>query len=235
MNKRERRIGFVVSLMLICCLALGTGITVFAADSSTVDRSRLGTVSVSLKDADWSSVKDDALIIYQVAELVLDEENPAYHYTEDFSSCNEALNVEDQSLAGKLVTYAADHGINGTSGSVNENGEVVVGELPLGIYLVVQSTVSEQYYTFNPFLVTIPYDKDGEWIYEVDSEPKVEITTPDKPDKPDKPTTPDKPTKPGSQLPYTGQLTWPIPVLVIAGLLLLLIGWRTRTKDGGKE
>lgn len=41
-----------------------------------------------------------------------------------------------------------------------------------------------------------------------------------------KSTTPDKPTttKP-DQLTQTGQLNWPIPILLIAGMLLILLGW----------
>ncbi len=232
MDKRNRRVGFWISLMLICCLALGTGITVFAADSSTVDRNQLGTISVSLEDADWSQVKDRALTIYQVAELTMNDETMGYSYTGDFANCGEALDVEDRSLAGKLVEYASGNGINGTAASVNEDGKVVVENLSLGIYLIAQTAASEEYYRFNPFLVTIPYDKDGEWVYEVDAEPKVEVTTPDKPNKPEKPKTP---TTPGSRLPNTGQLNWPIPVLLIAGLLLLIIGGRLTKKGRGNE
>ena len=43
--------------------------------------------------------------------------------------------------------------------------------------------------------------------------------TPTAPTTPDKPTTPTKPT-----LPQTGQLWWPVPVLIAAGLLFVVIG-----------
>ncbi len=39
-------------------------------------------------------------------------------------------------------------------------------------------------------------------------------------------TNPPAPTDP--KLPQTGQLNWPVPVLVVLGLLLLAAGWVTR-------
>ena len=58
------------------------------------------------------------------------------------------------------------------------------------------------------FVVTNSYNE------EIPDEP-----TPTTPTTPDKPTTPTKPT-----LPQTGQLWWPVPVLIAAGLLFVVIG-----------
>ena len=58
------------------------------------------------------------------------------------------------------------------------------------------------------FVVTNTYNE------EIPDEP-----TPTAPTTPDKPTTPTKPT-----LPQTGQLWWPVPVLIAAGLLFVVIG-----------
>ncbi len=54
---------------------------------------------------------------------------------------------------------------------------------------------------------------------------------PDKPDKPDKPDQPQPPQKPN--LPQTGQLWWPVAVLLGVGVVLLLLGIRKnrRTTD----
>lgn len=55
--------------------------------------------------------------------------------------------------------------------------------------------------------------------------------TPDTPDKPDKPDSPDSPGTP--TLPQTGQLWWPVPLLLLSGALLLCAGLRRRkdTRD----
>lgn len=58
------------------------------------------------------------------------------------------------------------------------------------------------------FVVTNSYNE------EIPDEP-----TPTTPTTPGKPTTPTKPT-----LPQTGQLWWPVPVLIAAGLLFVVIG-----------
>lgn len=52
-----------------------------------------------------------------------------------------------------------------------------------------------------------------------------EPDAPDKPDSPDKPNTPNKPTdQENEKLPQTGQLWWPVPVMLAIGLLLIVIG-----------
>ena len=53
-----------------------------------------------------------------------------------------------------------------------------------------------------------------------------EAQQPDGPDSPDGPNPPDGSSNPsdGSALPQTGQLWWPVPLLIAAGVLLLLIG-----------
>lgn len=47
------------------------------------------------------------------------------------------------------------------------------------------------------------------------------------------PNTPDKPDTPGGEkLPQTGQLWWPVPILVLLGIVAFIIGWvRRRTDD----
>lgn len=65
--------------------------------------------------------------------------------------------------------------------------------------------------------------------------------TPDDPDDPDAPDAPDRPDKPGDpdhpgssdppKLPQTGVLWWPVPVLLAAGLMLIIVGFVRRRED----
>lgn len=57
---------------------------------------------------------------------------------------------------------------------------------------------------------------------EPDETDPTETTAPDETTEPDKPTDPPKPS--GGKLPQTGQLWWPVPVLLLAGIMLVLIG-----------
>ncbi len=55
---------------------------------------------------------------------------------------------------------------------------------------------------------------------------------PDDPEPPENPDNPENPDTPGQPiLPQTGQLWWPVPVLLAAGLLLLCIGLARRRSD----
>lgn len=47
------------------------------------------------------------------------------------------------------------------------------------------------------------------------------------------PEEPEEPETPGGKLPQTGSLWWPVPVLALAGLFLLLLGWGRRRADRG--
>lgn len=47
---------------------------------------------------------------------------------------------------------------------------------------------------------------------------------PEQPTRPEAPETPAKPTRPEDELPKTGQLWWPVPALLCAGLLLVIVG-----------
>lgn len=47
------------------------------------------------------------------------------------------------------------------------------------------------------------------------------------------PEEPEEPETPGGRLPQTGSLWWPVPVLALAGLFLLLLGWGRRRADRG--
>ena len=93
-------------------------------------------------------------------------------------------------------------------------------KLPVGLYIVMQKKAAKGYSDMDPFLVSIPYMEDGEYIYEITAKVKTELkqeieSTP--------PTVP--PTTKPPRLPQTGQLTWPIPALVSGGMLLFALGW----------
>ena len=102
----------------------------------------------------------------------------------------------------------------------------------IGAYLVYS-----QRQLFNPFVVLVPLETQEEYIFTVTAEPKIDIPEPptteptteqtSQPDMPE-PTTEsntEPTTKPsGEQLPYTGMLQYPIPLLGCAGLILFAKG-----------
>lgn len=99
------------------------------------------------------------------------------------------------------------------------NGKATFTGLPAGLYLIIQDTAAEGFSKMGAFLVSVPYLNDGEYQYHVTASIKSELEREPEPTTP-APTEPDDP-----KLPQTGQLNWPIPLMVVAGLVLFVTGW----------
>ncbi len=137
----------------------------------------------------------------------------------------------------KLVTSADEY--NGTV-VIDTSGNASFTGLEEALYLVVRTKAAppNQSYFSEPFLVSVPLLWDGKLQYTVTASPKYGWTppVPDKPSNPDVPD-PEVPTKPIEpapdvpKLPQTGQLNWPIPILLFIGGLFILIGWKRYNQE----
>ena len=129
---------------------------------------------------------------------------------------SEELTKQNASLA--KILDANRSGLKGTTAKISK-GSVTVGSLTPGLYLMVMTKTSPEKATFAPFLFTLP---DPQGNYQIKASPKPSVTKTET----EKPPTEKPPTK----LPQTGQLWWPVPVLILAGLLLIILGWICRRK-----
>ena len=59
--------------------------------------------------------------------------------------------------------------------------------------------------------------------------------TPSAPGNPFTPGTPSNPGEPGEEVPQTGQLWWPVPILAVSGMALFLLGWARQRKWSGSH
>ena len=99
------------------------------------------------------------------------------------------------------------------------DGTAVFTELDAGLYLVWQEDADacQGLSAIQPFLISLPIWAEDHYESHVVAAPKVPMKpTPPPPDNPPPPPPPD--------LPQTGQLKWPIPVMAITGGLLLIVG-----------
>ncbi len=230
MNRFARTIRPSLALLAALTVVFCLSATAFAAaDGASVDFSQTGSVTVTLTDGDGNAVSGGRITIYQVAALYLEDGDMAYVPTDAFQSCTAQLDVTDTSLAAALVQYVQDNGIGGTSAAVDTAGTVRFSGLELGLYLLVQTTASGNYETINPFVVTVPMDSDGAWDYTVDASPKVGTVTTQTTEINTSTTSSD------SDLPQTGQLNWPVPVLAVSGLALFAAGWAMVARDRKKR
>ncbi|MCD8118471.1 MAG: hypothetical protein LUE29_03085, partial [Lachnospiraceae bacterium] len=169
LNKLIRSVlAFSVALAILLC----TPLTGFAFPGKFPDTNRTGSITLTLKDSDGNIVAGGEISLYEVASLKIESGSAAYVLTDEFENCTVTLNVTDTSLAGILAQYVEDYHVSGTSEILGSDGTVKFDSLELGLYLVVQTVISDDGQTFNPFVVTVPFEVDGEWEYEVDASPK---------------------------------------------------------------
>ena len=172
-----------------------------------VDLSRTGSIKVSLYDSETSeAVGGGALTLYRVAKVQKDNANLSFVYTNGFEDCGVELgDLSEGELAGRLAEKIAATA-ESTTVEISDLGVAEFGDLEVGLYLVVQTTAAENYNVINPFLVSVPIQENGSYVYDVDALPKVGTAakkTPEPPDKPDTPDTPDTPDKPEEKNPDT--------------------------------
>lgn len=214
---RKRIFSLILALALLSALALSV------SAHEVPDVTRQGSVAISMR-YQGEPVPGGTLTLYRVAEVKTADGDYFFEYTADFAGCS--IPVEELDSAGlpaELARIAKEKGLTGTTVTVDAEGKAKFSELELGLYLVVQEQAAEGFKKINPFLVSVPRNDDGHYVYDVDTAPK---NLPGPETEPTEPTTqPTEPTKPdGPGLPQTGQTNWPIPVLAVAGLLLLTAG-----------
>ena len=140
---------------------------------------------------------------------------------QDIPSMNSAaLNEVNATLARSLEALAEWRETDATAAI--ENGQAVFTNLTPGLYLLIQSELSEGELKMNPFLLSIP-DVNGD--YEVTAKPKPGVYIP-----PTEPETPPE-TTPPEEIQQTGQKWWPVWLMAGAGVLLVLIGIFSRIKE----
>lgn len=201
-------------LSLLCVLILLSGILMPAAAVEIVDTTRKGSLSISMT-FEGSPVKGGKLTIYRVAEIAVDDWNYSFRYLSDYADCEVPLDdLTDPELPAALAQLVKTKKLKGTVKTIDKNGQATFPDLELGLYLVVQTKAASGFRAAKPFLVSVPGHKDGAYIYDVDASPKVELER-----------APTVTTRPSGNLPQTGQLSWPIPVLLVSGLLLIVGGW----------
>lgn len=169
-----------------------------------VDLSRTGSIKVSLYDSETSeAVGGGTLTLYRVAKVQKDNANLSFVYTNGFEDCGVELgDLSEGELAGRLAEKIAATA-ESTTVEISDLGIAEFGDLEVGLYLVVQTTAAENYNVVNPFLVSVPIQENGSYVYDVDALPKVGTAAKKTPEPPDTPDTPDTPDKPEEENPNT--------------------------------
>ncbi len=208
----------ILTLLLAVGLVFSLAVSAFADD--VPDLTQKGSINFKM-DVDGVALDSGKLNMYYVATLknmggiqydfsLLDELKAA-GATLDSDKLYDDVQAENLLLISKsaLSDYLS---------APIEDGFALFENLNAGLYLVWQDTkdASRGYAAIKPFLISVPALRDGVYVMDVEADPKVPFeTTPSPP-----PTPPPPP-----YLPQTGQLNWPIPLMVISGMVLIVLGW----------
>ena len=162
----------IITFCVIIVLLLTFSYTVLAEE---FDQSKTGSISVTLIEQKQNEpIVGAELSVYYVATVMLDaDENLIYDYTENFKQFDTAIN--DTSLATKLDAFVSQHSVPSIKMTTNAEGTALCNELSLGLYFVKQTGAVEGFAPCTPFLVTVPNEKNGEYVYEVNASPKTEV------------------------------------------------------------
>ena len=223
---RKHVISGLLALLFLLALPLS------AAAHPVPDESRNGhcsiTVSMTYKE---KAVRGGKLALYKVGDVA--ENNGNYSFVpvkEIQADIPEFGDIQSPELAGKLAKLEKKlTPVTADPVTVGKDGNATFSDLTFGLYLVVQKTAASGYGKTKPFLVSLPYLYEGEYQYDVASQPKTDL------EREVKPTSPPSSGGGGGKLPQTGQLWWPVPVLACAGLGCIAVGLlrRREAKDEG--
>ena len=184
----------VVALMLI----LSVSVSVLAGP--VVDVNRRCSVTVSFQK-DKEPVAGGSVICTRVGYIYADGISVRYRRVLDNA---DMINLQDPDTALELERYVKQNNITGTAKTVGKDGKVTFDNLESGVYLIRQKNAPDGYMPIKPFLVTLPYLKDGEYIYDLDASAKTELDK--EPSEPTEPSTgptepstgPSEPTEPST-------------------------------------
>lgn len=222
--KRKKQLSALLLTLFLCCAMV---VTVYAHE--VPDLSRTGSISIAMI-YDGEAVGGGSLTFYQAASVRADNGDYSFVLTDEFAQSGVSLkNPTDKATAERLAEYVSSNHVAGMTEEIGEDGMLTVENLNPGLYLVIQKETVGGFESLKPFLVSIPMLEKGNYVYDVDASPKLEILkkTPSP--------TPATPDTPDSTLPQTGQLNWPVPVLTILGLGFFFLGWRLSFGGQGKK
>lgn len=215
----------VVPFLLVLAVVLGMALPVCA---EVPDLTRTGSLRLMFY---WNHepLMNGEVTLYRVGDIVEDDGNYGFAPIARLKDANLSFaEPNDPVLTEKLVSLAEKRELPKLIVKI-EKGEARAESLAAGLYLVCQSEkqAGKGFNPIAPFLISLPRWENDHYVYEVEANPKIPL-------KPE-PTETTKPTSGSSsgntKLPQTGQLWWPVPVLLCMGLVCIIIGLIRRREE----
>lgn len=221
---RKRILSILTAMLLLVCLPVS------ALAHPIPEEGRTGSICVTVRYND-QPISGGKLTLFQVGEITVDGGKYAFSPTGDFANWGTDFgDIQSSDLASSLAAFIQTQKLVGLEKTIGENGSVTFSGLEQGLYLLVQNTAASGYSKLSPFLVSLPYLDGDEYLYDVAASAKGELEREPEPTK-----TAQGSTSSGKKLPQTGQLWWPVPILISGGLLCIAIGLVLRRRVENEE
>ena len=232
----KRLIAFSAAIVLLAAMLA------VSASAIDVDLERKCSITATMT-YNGDPVPGGTMTLYRVASLHPDDRD-LFHYVQDFQDCGVSLAELDFDTAVELATFVYHNELEGLTQKIGKDGVVRFEDLEVGLYLLIQWEAAEGFYELTPYLISIPNNEDGVYVYDTESAPKQtpdqrpteppteEPPTEEPPTEPstEKPTVPptvpptSPPTEPPEKLPQTGMTNWPVPILAVCGVFFVAVG-----------
>ncbi len=220
--------------ILILVLATALNFSVFTSASEKINLCKLGSVTIT-SQIDDVVVPGGHITLYKVGEINITVNGYCFapidcladyaQYFDDLKFSSDDACAIAENVKERLVKPIAEE-------HIGDDGKVSFKNLSLDLYLVVEDEPAPGYEEFDPFLVPLPYANEEELVYDLSAEPKIRVANFISTDVTDVTDDNGKTTaNPNGNtdntvvdLPKTGQLWWPVPLLASAGLLFFIVG-----------
>lgn len=241
----------VVSRILVFVLLMIFVIPTSIYAREVADMKRKGSVNMTLSSQSKKIVYGAEIGIYKVGEVYVDN-GFHFRYTKDFENLTQDINesIKDNAKFSEItLKYISSKNLRPVSSVFSSrDGKVSFENLELGLYYFMQMNDVSGFSKMTPFMVTIPTKNADETLtYDFDASPKMSTIldieddeeydddlVDDKDEDKDKDKTPvnnggtTEPTNENGskkpKLPQTGQLWWPIFVLLFLGTIFITVG-----------
>ena len=221
--------------VFLTALAATLFLTVPISAQELPDPQRNGSLTLWMA-FDGQPLSGGNLTLYRVGAVSVTDGNAGFAPVPELADGPALADLNDPGLARELAALAQSRNLSGIQEEILM-GWVTFAPLEPGLYVVTQkqSQATEGFDAIQPFLISLPRWENGSYVYDLTAAPKVPLVPEETPPPPppSEPTTPPPDDPP--DIPQTGQLNWPVPVLAVSGMTLFVLGWALYFDSGRKH
>lgn len=213
---KKRMLSLLLALFLVFALAVN------ASALEMPDLDQKGSLEFAM-DVDGVPLDTGSLNVYYVANIIRMEGNRYdFRLVKELADAGAMLDTKDlyNGVQAEKLLEVSKRVLSDCLTSSIADGKASFADLDAGLYLVWQNEkdASDGYSAIQPFLISVPRLQDGVYAMHVKADPKVPFEREPSPPPP-------PPPPPPPELPKTGQLNWPVPIMAITGVTLFITGW----------